>query len=135
MISSTDSINPSPDFFWFDHGSEKPCSIISTDTPVEPGLTSFESPLKSGGCNCTRSKCLKNYCPCHRDGNKCNESCHCTECKNTPFIPKRLTYLMGTIGHFSALPFTLWRDHLYFCFLKSPASSINANHKFSTRFE
>jgi hypothetical protein len=33
-------------------------------------------------CICLRSKCLNNYCSCHKNGNFCNENCRCVGCKN-----------------------------------------------------
>ncbi len=34
------------------------------------------------GCRCTRSKCIKRYCECFRDGLQCTNLCRCTECQN-----------------------------------------------------
>lgn len=36
----------------------------------------------SRGCRCTRSKCLKRYCECFREGMSCTEDCECKECHN-----------------------------------------------------
>ncbi len=33
-------------------------------------------------CICLRSKCLNNYCSCHKNGNFCNGNCRCVGCKN-----------------------------------------------------
>ena len=35
------------------------------------------------GCKCSKSKCLKLYCPCFEKGIVCNEHCSCIDCKNT----------------------------------------------------
>ncbi len=34
------------------------------------------------GCNCKRSKCLKNYCECFQFGVQCSKQCKCYNCKN-----------------------------------------------------
>ena len=35
------------------------------------------------GCRCKKSNCLKKYCACYREGNKCEgDKCRCTDCKN-----------------------------------------------------
>eukprot|EP00937_MAST-01D_sp_MAST-1D-sp2_P005734 g5734.t1 len=41
----------------------------------------FEAPRDY--CTCTRTKCLKLYCICYRDGKPCGERCECKDCKNT----------------------------------------------------
>ena len=33
-------------------------------------------------CICLKSKCLNNYCSCHKNGNLCNKNCRCINCKN-----------------------------------------------------
>ena len=33
-------------------------------------------------CICLKSKCLNNYCRCHKSGNICNNNCRCFGCKN-----------------------------------------------------
>lgn len=33
-------------------------------------------------CICLKSKCLNNYCSCHKNGNFCNKNCRCIGCKN-----------------------------------------------------
>lgn len=34
------------------------------------------------GCCCSRSKCLKKYCECFREGMQCTSNCRCTGCAN-----------------------------------------------------
>lgn len=34
------------------------------------------------GCNCKKSKCLKNYCECFRNGSGCSKDCGCVSCEN-----------------------------------------------------
>ena len=34
------------------------------------------------GCRCTRSKCLKRYCECFREGMSCTADCECRDCHN-----------------------------------------------------
>lgn len=36
----------------------------------------------SGGCNCGKSKCLKLYCDCFKQGNVCGPNCFCCNCEN-----------------------------------------------------
>lgn len=36
----------------------------------------------SHGCKCSKSKCLKRYCECFREGMKCSSLCQCTDCHN-----------------------------------------------------
>jgi hypothetical protein len=43
---------------------------------------------KKTNCNCTSSKCLKNYCDCFKKNEICDETCGCTSCKNTISIKK-----------------------------------------------
>jgi len=39
------------------------------------------------GCNCSKSKCQRNYCPCYKSGIKCTEQCKCFQCNNcTPSL-------------------------------------------------
>ena len=33
-------------------------------------------------CICLKSKCINNYCRCHKNGPMCNENCRCIDCKN-----------------------------------------------------
>ena len=35
-------------------------------------------------CTCSKTKCLRLYCLCFREGKFCNESCKCTSCFNLP---------------------------------------------------
>jgi len=56
---------------------DRQCSFLQFETPIENKESAEDTKLKQQGCKCTRSMCLKNYCPCHRNGNKCNNSCSC----------------------------------------------------------
>lgn len=55
-----------------------PCAFdTKTTTPVS------SPPSPKAGCKCRRSCCLKKYCECFSNGNKCNDSCGCVNCQNT----------------------------------------------------
>jgi hypothetical protein len=41
-----------------------------------------EQPPSRGGCTCKKSRCLKRYCDCFRDGVKCVAACKCVDCQN-----------------------------------------------------
>lgn len=36
----------------------------------------------SAGCNCSKSRCQRNYCSCYKAGIKCTEACKCNQCRN-----------------------------------------------------
>ena len=36
-------------------------------------------------CNCKKSNCLKNYCECKRNHERCDKKCECEQCKNINF--------------------------------------------------
>ena len=38
----------------------------------------------SENCTCSKTRCLRLYCLCFREGKFCNESCKCTNCFNLP---------------------------------------------------
>lgn len=48
----------------------------------------------SRGCRCMRSKCLKRYCECYREGMSCTEDCECKDCHNG----RNATSLLPSIG-------------------------------------
>ena len=37
-------------------------------------------------CICLKSKCLNNYCSCHKIGSICNKNCRCINCENNNYI-------------------------------------------------
>ena len=47
---------------------------------VEKTKQARESP--KAVCRCRRSNCMKNYCECFSNGQKCALTCNCNECKN-----------------------------------------------------
>lgn len=47
------------------------------------------APPEDSGCNCRQSRCLKNYCECHRLGARCGLQCKCFDCANGLTIRRR----------------------------------------------
>lgn len=39
--------------------------------------------LHARGCNCTKTRCQKNYCECYSAGTGCSPICKCSNCLNT----------------------------------------------------
>lgn len=37
---------------------------------------------EQNSCICLKSKCLNDYCRCHKNGSLCNKNCRCMGCKN-----------------------------------------------------
>ncbi|NXF32193.1 MTL5 protein, partial [Nyctibius bracteatus] len=50
-------------------------------------------PYHNKGCNCKRSRCLKNYCECFEAKILCSCFCKCIDCKNYKEIPDEKTEL------------------------------------------
>ena len=38
--------------------------------------------LNNVTCNCKKSNCLKNYCECKRNHERCDKNCECEDCRN-----------------------------------------------------
>ena len=45
-------------------------------------LTIITGFTKRVNCNCKKSNCLKNYCECKRNHERCDKKCECEDCKN-----------------------------------------------------
>lgn len=41
-------------------------------------------------CICLKSKCLNNYCSCHKNGIICNKNCRCVDCENNDNLSNEL---------------------------------------------
>lgn len=46
---------------------------------------------RTQGCKCKKTKCLKDYCVCHKNGLKCTPACECIYCNNSKPTRKRPT--------------------------------------------
>lgn len=57
-----------------DTSLERPQTHLSQPEPPQPPKLR---------CTCKKSKCLKLYCVCFRDGSVCGSQCGCLDCKNT----------------------------------------------------
>lgn len=44
--------------------------------------TAVGSRRHTQGCRCSKSKCLKRYCECYREGMPCSKECQCIDCHN-----------------------------------------------------
>ena len=44
--------------------------------------TKDKSSKHARGCNCSKSRCIKNYCECWQMGITCNDKCKCVNCAN-----------------------------------------------------
>jgi hypothetical protein len=53
---------------------------VKLELPIKP----VAKPEACGGCTCSKSQCLKMYCPCYKDGKTCGDDCNCQGCKNCP---------------------------------------------------
>ena len=42
----------------------------------------LQKELRTNGCNCSKSNCLKKYCECYKAGLKCSKICRCKICEN-----------------------------------------------------
>ena len=49
--------------------------------PVSMKLN-LKKELRTNGCNCSKSNCLKKYCECYKAGLKCSKICRCKICEN-----------------------------------------------------
>lgn len=47
------------------------------------GDTPYASVPKRATCTCSKTKCLKLYCACFKEGYACGRDCKCTNCVNT----------------------------------------------------
>ena len=49
-------------------------------------------------CICLKSKCLNNYCRCHKNGNTCNKNCRCYDCRNNSINNKTVSNRLKLIS-------------------------------------
>eukprot|EP01029_Cantina_marsupialis_P023377 TRINITY_DN581_c0_g1_i2.p1 TRINITY_DN581_c0_g1~~TRINITY_DN581_c0_g1_i2.p1 ORF type:complete len:310 (+),score=32.20 TRINITY_DN581_c0_g1_i2:171-1100(+) len=56
---------------------------ITPKRSVGVPVPNFKKPIESLSCNCKKSRCLKLYCECFRNGHYCSGNfCNCTGCFN-----------------------------------------------------
>ena len=56
--------------------------FVAADGELAVEVQEKEGAKHARGCNCARSKCLKNYCECFQMNIACSEKCKCTGCAN-----------------------------------------------------
>lgn len=57
----------------------------NTNTNTYTKYTIIMGLSKKVHCNCKKSNCLKNYCECKRNHERCDKKCECEQCKNINF--------------------------------------------------
>ena len=57
----------------------------NTNTNIYTKYTIIMGLSKKVHCNCKKSNCLKNYCECKRNHERCDKKCECEQCKNINF--------------------------------------------------
>ena len=55
---------------------------------AKEGVTQKEKTKHARGCNCTKSRCIKNYCECWQMGIECTDKCKCVDCANNGNVDK-----------------------------------------------
>ena len=64
-----------------------PLTTVPSTNPCHVQVAEATAAEKNGtkharGCNCAKSRCVKNYCECWQMGIECNDKCKCVNCAN-----------------------------------------------------
>lgn len=62
--------------------SDNESSRPSINLSVNSSFSSSPSNKSRISCTCKKSKCLKKYCECYKQGTKCGIKCNCYDCSN-----------------------------------------------------
>ena len=57
--------------------------FVSADGALVIEVKDKEGSRHARGCNCSKSKCIKNYCECYQMNISCSDKCKCIGCANT----------------------------------------------------
>ena len=68
-------------------------------TPNEVVTQTSITKKKKMGCTCKKTKCLKMYCECFREGKLCTEDCSCYGCSNDEGHSHALQKARETLSH------------------------------------
>jgi hypothetical protein len=83
----TNSTSPTMDQLLGSGSDVSSSSSSSYKEEKKPPARRYKGAVKTkgeiSGCKCTKTKCLKLYCPCFEKGIICHDGCICSNCKNT----------------------------------------------------
>ena len=58
------------------------CCLSTHSQTATEGVTKKDKTKHARGCNCSKSRCVKNYCECWQMDIKCTDKCKCVNCAN-----------------------------------------------------